>query len=93
MLSRVVIIPFTGPGIQATTQEQRDAFSQLKALKDEAAHSIGSIVALGKKYRNGGGFVVDEYEKKITTLLPNCSGRTIKGYSNLIWFTEEVMLY
>ena len=49
LLSRVVIIPFLGPGIQAHTAEQQRAFSDLKSLKAEAANSIGYIVAcLGK---------------------------------------------
>ena len=33
---------------------------------------------------------MDQYEQKLAPLLPNCGGRTIKGYANLIWFTEEV---
>ena len=56
----------------------------------EAASSIGYIVALGKEYRQGGAFTVDEHERKVATLLPSCGGRTVKGYANLIWFTEQV---
>ena len=85
----MVIIPFLGPGVQAHTAEQQRAFSDLKSLKAEAANSIGYIVALGKQYRQNGAFQVDEYEKQIACLLPHCGGRTVKGYSNLIWFTEQ----
>ena len=86
----MVIIPFSGPGIQARTTEQQRAFSSLKSLKSEVASSIGYVVALGKLYRDGGAFEVHEHEKKVATLLPNCGGRTIKDYANLIWFTEQV---
>ena len=84
------MIPFDTPGIQARTPEQQRAFSSLKSLKAEASNSIGYIVAIGKAYRQGGAFVVDEYEKRVATLLPNCGGRTVKGYTNLVWFTEQV---
>ena len=47
-------------------------------------------MALGKKYRNEGVFQVDQYEHRLALLLPNCGGRTIKGYANLMWFSEEV---
>ena len=47
-------------------------------------------MALGKKYRNEGVFQVDQYEHRLAPLLPNCGGRTIKGYANLMWFSEEV---
>lgn len=92
LLSRVVIIPFKGPSIQARTQEQQTAFSSLRQLKEEASRSIGYYIALGKRYREEGVFQVDEYEKDLLTLLPNCGGRTIKGYANLIWFTEQVSI-
>ena len=88
LLSRVVIIPFSSPGIQARTHEQRIAFSALKELKMKA--SMGFIIALGKRYRETGAFAVDENEKQLATVLPSCSGRTIKGYANLLWFTEQV---
>ena len=88
----MVIIPFLGPGIQAHTAEQQRAFSDLKSLKAEAANSIGYIVALGKHYRQNGAFQVDEYEKQVAGLLPHCGGRTVKGYSNLIWFTEQACM-
>ena len=65
------------------------AFSSLKQLKDTANSSIGYYISLGKLYRESGIFEVDEYEQKVSTLLPNCSGRTVKGYANLIWFTEQ----
>ena len=89
-LSRVVIIPFKGPSIQARTAEQCSAFSALKRLKEEASLSIGYLVALGKKYREEGVFQVDNIEKRLAELLPNCGGRTVKGYANLIWFTLKV---
>ena len=86
----MVIIPFKGPSIQAHNQEQRDAFSALNRLKEAASSSIGYYVALGKVYREKGVFEVDEYEERLMQYLPNCGGRTIKGYANLIWFTEQV---
>ncbi len=90
LLSRVVIIPFKGPSIQAHTPEQQAAFSSLRQLKEEASRSIGYFIALGKRFREEGVFEVDGYEKDLLKLLPNCGGRTIKGYANLIWFTEQV---
>ena len=87
---RVVIIPFKGPSIRAHTEEQREAFSSLKQLKDAASSSIGCLVALGKLYREIGVFEVDELGQKLACLLPECIGRTIKGYAHLIWFTEQV---
>ena len=56
----------------------------------EASGSIGYYIALGKRYREEGVFAVDDYEQRLVKLLPNCGGRTIKGYANLIWFTEQV---
>ena len=85
----MVIIPFKEPSIRAQTEEQRLAFSSLKQLKDTANSSIGYYISLGKLYRECGIFEVDEYEQKVSTLLPNCGGRTVKGYANLIWFTEQ----
>ena len=35
-------------------------------------------------------FEVDAHEQELVKVLPNCGGRTIKGYANLIWFTEQV---
>lgn len=93
LLSRVVIVPFSGPGIQAHTPEQRDAFSSLKRLKVEASSSIGLFIAMGKAYREEGAFEVDRYEQRVTPLLQNCTGRTIKGYAHLIWFTEQASQY
>lgn len=93
LLSRVVIIPFKGPSIQAQTEEQRLAFSALKQLKEDASRSIGYYVALGSRYRDVGVFDVDTYEQRLASLLPNCGGRTVKGYANLIWFTEQVGSY
>jgi hypothetical protein len=46
---------------------------------------------LGKKYKETGVFEVDQYEKKVGEILPGCGGRTIKGYANLIWFSEQVI--
>ena len=66
----------------------KKVFSSLKLLKSKAGSSIRHIVALDKQYHEGGEFKVDEHEKK--TAPDNCSGRTIKGYANLIWFTEQV---
>ena len=82
LVSQVVIIPFSGPGIQARTVEQQRAFSSLKTLKSEAVSSIGYIVAFAKTYCEHGAFVVDEHEKKVATVLPKYGGRTIKGYAN-----------
>ena len=90
LLTRVVIIPFKEPSIRAHTEEQREAFTSLKQLKDTANSSIGYYIALGKLYRECGIFDVDEYERRVSMLLPNCGGRTVKGYANLIWFTEQV---
>ena len=70
--------------------EQYRAFSSLKTLKSDAVSSIGYIVALAKTYREHGAFIVDEHEKKVATMLPKYGGRTIKGYANPIWFTEQV---
>ena len=53
LLSRVVIIPFSSPGIQARTLDQQTAFSAVKSLKAEASSSIGYFIALGKQYRDG----------------------------------------
>jgi len=90
LLSRVVIIPFKGPSIRARNDEQRNAFSSLKDLKEKASCSIGYYIELGKRYRETGVFSVDEYEEKVASFLPNCGGRTLKGYANLLWFTEQV---
>ena len=90
LLTRVVIIPFKEPSIRAHTAEQREAFTSLKHLKDTANSSIGYYIALGKLYRDSGIFEVDEYEERVSTLLPNCGGRSVKGYANLIWFTKQV---
>ena len=91
LLSRAVIIPFLGPGIQAHTAEQQRAFSDLKSLKADAANSIGYIVALGKHYQQNGAFQVDEYEKQVAGLLPLTTlwRKNSKGIFNLIWFTEQ----
>lgn len=89
----MVIIPFKGPSIQAKTLAQRQAFSALKQLKDDASCSIGYYIALGKRYRDVGVFDVDMYEQRLAQMLPNCGGRTVKGYANLIWFTEQVGSY
>lgn len=63
----------------------------LKRLKEEAPKSIpGFYIALGKKYREEGVFEVDTREQELAKVLPNCGGRNIKGYANLIWFTEQV---
>ena len=48
LLTRVVIIPFKEPSIRAHTEEQREAFTSLKHLKDTANSSIGYYIALGK---------------------------------------------
>jgi hypothetical protein len=85
-----VIIPFSGPSIQAHTPEQREAFTSLKHIKSEASGSIGYFISLGKRYRETGVFQVDSHEQALASLFPNCGGRTIKGYANLIWFTEQV---
>lgn len=90
LLSRVVIIPFKGPSIQARNADQRVAFTSLKSVKANASNSIGYLVALGKKYKEQGVFDVDNYEQRLMSLLPNCGGRTVKGYANLVWFTEQV---
>lgn len=65
-------------------------FTSLKQLKDTANSSIGYYILLGKLHRECGIFDVDEYEQKVSALLPNCGGRTVKGYANLIWFTEQL---
>ena len=88
-----MIIPFKGPSIQAKTIDQQQAFASLKRLKDEASSSIGYFLSLGVQYRETGVFEVDKYEQKLAQLLPNSGGRTIKGYANLIWFTEQVCIY
>jgi len=88
-----VIIPFKTPSIQARTEEQRLAFSALKHLKEDASRSIGYYIALGCRYKEVGVFEVDQHEQRLASLLPNCGGRTIKGYANLIWFTEQVSGY
>lgn len=85
-----MIIPFKSPSIRARNDEQRAAFSSLKDCKEKASSAVGHYIALGKKYRDTGIFKVDEYEEVLSTLLPNCGGRTIKGYANLVWFTEQV---
>ena len=85
-----MIIPFKGPSIQARTADQRIAFSSLKSLKANASNSIGYLISLGKKYKEQGVFEVDEHEQHLLPLLPNCGGRTVKGYANLVWFTEQV---
>ena len=90
LLSRVVIIPFRGPSIQAKTREQQQAFSSLKRLKDVASCSIGYYIQLGKRYKEAGVFEVDRYEKRVGDLLPGCGGRTVKGYAHLMWFSEQV---
>lgn len=90
LLSRVVIIPFKGPSIQAKTQEQRLCFTNLKYLKEQASNSIGHYISLAAKYRQTGCFEVDQYEGRLGAMLPKCGGRTVKGYANLIWFTEQV---
>ena len=90
LLTRVVIIPFKEPSIRAHTEEQREAFTSLEHLKDTANSSIGYYIALGKLYRDSGIFEVDEYEQRLSTLLPNCGGRTVKGYANLMWFTKQI---
>ena len=85
-----MIIPFKSPSIRARSDEQRVAFSSLKDYKEKASAAVGYFIALGKKYRTTGVFKVDEYEEALSALLPNCGGRTIKGYANLVWFTQEV---
>ena len=90
LLTRVVIIPFKEPSIRDHTEEQHEAFTSLKHLKDTANASIGYYIALGKLYRDSGIFEVDEYEQRVSTLLSNCGGQTVKGYANLIWFTKQV---
>ena len=90
LLSRVVIIPFKGPSIQAKTQEQKLCFTNLKHLKEQASNSIGYFISLAAKYRQTGCFEVDEYESRLGAMLPKCGGRTVKGYANLLWFTEQV---
>lgn len=90
LLSRVVIIPFKQPSIKARNAEQRLAFSALKLLKAQGSQGIGYFIALGKKYKDSGVFEVDAYEDRLTPLLPNCGGRTVKGYAHLVWFTEQV---
>ena len=74
LLTRVVIILFKEPSIRAHTEEQREAFTSLKHLKDTANSSIGYYIVLGKLYRNSGIFEVHEYEQRVSTLLPNCGG-------------------
>ena len=86
----MAIIPFHGPSPQSKTPEQRQAFSSLNTLKGEAANSVGYFVALGKRYKESGVFQVDDYVPRLAELLPNCGGRTVKGYANLVWFTEQV---
>ena len=90
LLSRVVMIPFREPSIRARTNEQRAAFTSLKDLKNKANSSIASYIRIGKTYKATGVFKIDEYEEKLSTLLPNCGGRVLKGYANLLWFTKEV---
>ena len=68
-------------------------FSSLKRLKEEASLSIGYLIALGKKYREVGVFQVDDMERRLAELLPNCGGRTVKGYANLVWFTLQVCTF
>ena len=62
----------------------------IKDLKEKASCSIGYYIELGKRYRETGVFHVDEYEETVASLLPNCGGQTLKGYANLLWFTEQV---
>ena len=87
LLSRVVIIPFKVPSIRARNEEQRTAFTSLKA---NANTSMGSYIGLGKLYRQNGIFDIDDYEERVSILLPNCGGRVLKGYANLLWFTNQV---
>lgn len=65
LLSRVVIIPFSGPNIQAKTNEQRSAILALKHLKTIASQSIGHFIHMGKKYKEHGAFEVDGYESQL----------------------------
>ena len=90
LLSRVVIIPFKGPSIQARNVEQQHSYASLRRLKEESSCSMGYLLALGARYRERGVFDVDNYEQRLAQILPNCGGRTVKGYANLIWFTEQV---
>ena len=62
----------------------------LKHLKEDASRSISYFIALGCWYRDEGVFQVIQHEQRLANLLSNCGGRTIKGYTNLIWFTEQV---
>ena len=86
-----MIIPFKSPSIRARNEEQHDAFSSLKECKEKASSAVGYFIALGKKYRATGVLEVDEYKEQLSALLPNCGGRTIKGYANLLWFTNKLI--
>ena len=86
----MVIIPFKEPSIRAHNEDQRSAFTSLKQLKRNANTSIGWYVQLGKIYRQEGIFEIDDYEERVSIMLPNCGGRVLKGYANLIWFTAKV---
>ena len=90
VLTRVVIIPFKEPSIRARNEEQRSVFTSLKQLKNNANTSMGYYVKLGKIYRQEGVFEIDDYEEKVSKLLPNCGGCVLKGYANLISFTIKV---
>lgn len=69
-----MIIPFSGPSIQAHTPEEQTAFTSLKQIESQASSSIGYFIRLGKRYRETGVFEVDAHEQALGTLLPNCGG-------------------
>eukprot|EP00118_Oscarella_pearsei_P023965 m.294543 g.294543 ORF g.294543 m.294543 type:complete len:218 (+) comp40749_c1_seq29:1075-1728(+) len=61
-------------------------------LQTRASNSMGTLVALGSQYMNGGADVVNEiiFPTVRDLLSQEISDRTCINYSDLIWFTLQV---
>ena len=91
--SRALLIPFSGPSIGPTTEEESRAFAQLAVAQREASSAIGWAISLGKEFIDGGETEVSSrISPVVRSRLPGADPRLCTGYACLLYFVEKVWL-
>ena len=93
-LSRLLVIPFSLPKIGAETEEDCVNFQTLGKLKKGASSCIGWAISLGKKFEEEG--VAEINRDMLPLIYPQLRGldpRFITGYSILLYFVKEVIVF
>jgi hypothetical protein len=76
------------------TEIKRLRYRHFSSEMDSASASVGYIISLKKEYETGGEkYIRNTLEPYVAETLRGSFPRVHRGYSTLLWFTLQVLIY